>query len=174
MELRWSWLTIRGHRPCSDQAGPGIEPPILGALHHRGAQVSGQWAAGAEGCYLDKGRFRKCCENFIRRGHKLNGGWSWEDVTGSEEGYMKKTVLATGRAKKTLVQDGHCGPDKDIDIIEEESQTSYYTASQMKAYKSLEAYNYFVCGWVNDLAVDSLDPCQGPHILTLRTTGRDS
>lgn len=30
-------------------------------------------------------------------------------------------------------------------------QTSYYTASQMKAYKSLEAYNYLVCGWVNDL-----------------------
>ncbi len=30
-------------------------------------------------------------------------------------------------------------------------QTSYYTASQMKAYKSLEAYNYFVCGWVSDL-----------------------
>ncbi|KAJ8373487.1 hypothetical protein SKAU_G00040670 [Synaphobranchus kaupii] len=53
-------------------------------------------------------------------------------------------------------------------------RTSYYTASQMKAYKSLEAYNYFVCGWVNDLAVESLGPCQGPHILTLRTTGRDS
>lgn len=30
-------------------------------------------------------------------------------------------------------------------------QTSYYTGSQMKAYKSQETYNYFVCSWVSDL-----------------------
>ena len=28
-------------------------------------------------------------------------------------------------------------------------QTSYYTAKQMKAKKSLEAYDYFTNGWVN-------------------------
>ncbi|XP_033932167.1 uncharacterized protein [Pseudochaenichthys georgianus] len=39
--------------------------------------------------------------------------------------------------------------------------TSYYTASQMKAYKSLEAFNYFVCGWVNDLGTKkALNKCR--------------
>ncbi|XP_046864314.1 uncharacterized protein LOC124458317 [Xenia sp. Carnegie-2017] len=30
-------------------------------------------------------------------------------------------------------------------------QTSFYTKKQMKAYKSLEAYNFFVCGWVHEV-----------------------
>ena len=39
--------------------------------------------------------------------------------------------------------------------------TSYYTASQMKAYKSLEAFNYFVCGWVNNLGTKkALNKCR--------------
>ncbi|XP_034066573.1 uncharacterized protein LOC117542824 isoform X4 [Gymnodraco acuticeps] len=39
--------------------------------------------------------------------------------------------------------------------------TSYYTASQMKAYKSMEAFNYFVCGWVNDLGTKTaLNKCR--------------
>lgn len=40
-------------------------------------------------------------------------------------------------------------------------QTPYYTASQMKAYKSLEAYNYFVCSWVHDLGTkEALSNCR--------------
>ncbi|XP_059426209.1 uncharacterized protein LOC132160583 [Carassius carassius] len=35
-------------------------------------------------------------------------------------------------------------------------QTSYYTRQQMKAYKSLEAYNFFVNGWVHNLGVKRL------------------
>lgn len=35
-------------------------------------------------------------------------------------------------------------------------QTSFYTANQMKAYKSLEAYNYFISGWVQDLGTKLL------------------
>ena len=30
-------------------------------------------------------------------------------------------------------------------------QTNFITAKQFKAYKSLEAYNQFVCGWVKDV-----------------------
>jgi len=30
--------------------------------------------------------------------------------------------------------------------------TSYYTVQQFKAYRSLEAYNQFVSGWVKDVA----------------------
>ena len=32
-------------------------------------------------------------------------------------------------------------------------QTSFFTCRQMKAFKSLEAYNNFVCGWFHDLGV---------------------
>lgn len=32
-------------------------------------------------------------------------------------------------------------------------QTSFYTKQQMKAYKSLEAYNFFVSGWVHNLGI---------------------
>ena len=35
-------------------------------------------------------------------------------------------------------------------------QTYFYTAKQMKAFKSLEAYNFFVCGWVNNIGVRRL------------------
>ncbi|XP_051996015.1 uncharacterized protein LOC127653381 [Xyrauchen texanus] len=35
-------------------------------------------------------------------------------------------------------------------------QTSYYTRQQMKAYKSLEAYNFFVSGWVHNLGTKRL------------------
>ncbi|XP_035998275.1 uncharacterized protein LOC118564393 isoform X2 [Fundulus heteroclitus] len=35
-------------------------------------------------------------------------------------------------------------------------QTSFYTKQQMKAYKSMEAYNFFVCGWVHNLGAKRL------------------
>jgi len=35
-------------------------------------------------------------------------------------------------------------------------QTSFYTRIQMKAYKSMEAYNFFVSGWVHDLGTKML------------------
>ncbi|CAL8302787.1 unnamed protein product [Arctogadus glacialis] len=35
-------------------------------------------------------------------------------------------------------------------------QTSYYTKQQMKAYKSMDAYNFFVSGWVHKLGTKRL------------------
>ena len=35
-------------------------------------------------------------------------------------------------------------------------QTSFYTRQQMKAFKSLEAYNFFVCGWVHGTGIKKL------------------
>ena len=32
-------------------------------------------------------------------------------------------------------------------------QTSWVMKTQMKAYKSMEGYNFFVSGWVNDVFV---------------------
>ncbi|KAJ8369340.1 hypothetical protein SKAU_G00093680 [Synaphobranchus kaupii] len=90
-----------------------------------------------------------------------------------ERAYLEEARLLTQWCQENNL---HLNVSKTKEMLVDfgRKQTFYYTASQMKAYKSLEAYNYFVCGWVNDLAVDSLDPCQGPHILMLRTTGRDS
>ena len=36
-------------------------------------------------------------------------------------------------------------------------QTSRATKTQMKAYKSMDAYNFFVSGWVNTLCLRSVD-----------------
>ena len=36
-------------------------------------------------------------------------------------------------------------------------QTSWATKTQMKAYKSMDAYNFFVSGWVNTLCLRSVD-----------------
>ena len=36
-------------------------------------------------------------------------------------------------------------------------QTSWATKTQMKAYKSMDAYNFFVSGWVNTLCIGSVD-----------------
>ena len=36
-------------------------------------------------------------------------------------------------------------------------QTSWATKTQMKAYKSVEAYNFFVSGWVNTLFMRSVE-----------------
>ncbi|MEQ2183434.1 hypothetical protein GOODEAATRI_032457 [Goodea atripinnis] len=35
-------------------------------------------------------------------------------------------------------------------------QTSHYTKQQMKAYKSLEAYDFFISGWVQNLGTKRL------------------
>lgn len=36
-------------------------------------------------------------------------------------------------------------------------QTSWATKTQMKAYKSMEAYDFFVSGWVNTLFMRNVD-----------------
>ena len=36
-------------------------------------------------------------------------------------------------------------------------QTSWATKTQMKAYKSMDAYNFFVSEWVNTLCIRSVD-----------------
>ncbi|XP_029971078.1 ubiquitin-like-conjugating enzyme ATG10 isoform X2 [Salarias fasciatus] len=42
---------------------------------------------------LDEERFRLCCRLLLQRSDQLRDGWSWNVVQGSEEGYLKKTVL---------------------------------------------------------------------------------
>lgn len=44
-------------------------------------------------CALDEQAFRCCCQLLLQQSEQLRDGWSWEQVQGSEEGYLKKTVL---------------------------------------------------------------------------------
>ncbi|CAN9502862.1 unnamed protein product [Ophioblennius macclurei] len=45
------------------------------------------------GFALDEESFRLYCRLLLQRSDQLRDGWSWEVVQGSEEGYLKKTVL---------------------------------------------------------------------------------
>ncbi len=76
---------------------------------------------------------------------------------GAKELYLEKINLLGCR-------DPFCGPQgKSTDCVPsvEASDlvaylvltTSFLTAKQFKAYKGLESYNQFVCGWVKDVQV---------------------
>lgn len=45
------------------------------------------------GCALNEKEFFSCCQLLLQQSEHLRDGWSWEAVQGSEEGYLRKTVL---------------------------------------------------------------------------------
>ena len=46
-------------------------------------------------------------------------------------------------------------------------QTSFVTAKQFKAHKSMEGYNQFVCGWVKDVQVHGINK---KNVITARVS----
>lgn len=44
-------------------------------------------------CALNEKQFLSCCQLLLQQSEHLRDGWSWEAVQGSEEGYLRKTVL---------------------------------------------------------------------------------
>ncbi|RVE61411.1 hypothetical protein OJAV_G00170410 [Oryzias javanicus] len=42
---------------------------------------------------LDEEEFGRCCQLLLHHSDSVGDGWSWEAVQGSDEGYLKKTVL---------------------------------------------------------------------------------
>uniref|UniRef100_A0A3Q4M2F2 Ubiquitin-like-conjugating enzyme ATG10 n=1 Tax=Neolamprologus brichardi TaxID=32507 RepID=A0A3Q4M2F2_NEOBR len=44
-------------------------------------------------CALNEKEFLSCCQLLLQQSEHLRDGWSWEAVQGSEEGYLRKTVL---------------------------------------------------------------------------------
>ncbi|KAK3521277.1 hypothetical protein QTP70_003124 [Hemibagrus guttatus] len=47
--------------------------------------------------YLDEKDFHLCCELFLQHSDVIRDGWSWAEVKGGEEGYIKKTAIIPGR-----------------------------------------------------------------------------
>ncbi|KAK7925427.1 hypothetical protein WMY93_007737 [Mugilogobius chulae] len=42
---------------------------------------------------LDEDSFFQCCRLLLEKSEELRDGWSWEQVQGTQEGYLRKTVL---------------------------------------------------------------------------------
>ncbi|KAG5841039.1 hypothetical protein ANANG_G00195360 [Anguilla anguilla] len=58
--------------------------------------MTGERGKGTSALHLDEETFRRACRRFVQHSHALSDGWSWEEVKGSDEGYMRKTVLVPG------------------------------------------------------------------------------
>ncbi|XP_048875234.1 ubiquitin-like-conjugating enzyme ATG10 isoform X2 [Brienomyrus brachyistius] len=70
---------------------------------------------------LDEGTFLRCCELFLQHARSLDDGWSWGSLNGSDEGFLKKTVLVTGKIN-TEAPDGPCRPGENLDMLGEDVQ----------------------------------------------------
>nr|AAI07647.1 ATG10 autophagy related 10 homolog (S. cerevisiae) [Danio rerio] len=56
-------------------------------------------------CFLDENTFRLCCRLFLQHSESIQDGWIWEQIKGSDEGFMKKTVLIP--VKSSLLDKQH-------------------------------------------------------------------
>nr|XP_023698843.1 ubiquitin-like-conjugating enzyme ATG10 isoform X2 [Paramormyrops kingsleyae] len=81
--------------------------------------MSGAWDVGLGG--LDEDAFLQCCELFLQHARSLDDGWSWGRLNGSDEGFLKKTVLVTGKIN-TEAPDGTSRPAEDLDMLGEDVQ----------------------------------------------------
>ena len=45
---------------------------------------------------------------------------------------------------------------------------SLYTGDSLKAYKSLDAYNYYTSGWIDNVMVFTIPSCPGTYLITAR------
>lgn len=48
--------------------------------------------------------------------------------------------------------------------------TSTYTGEALKAYKSLEAYNFFIAGWVQEVLISFIKPELGLHVVKAKVS----
>ncbi|XP_061117061.1 ubiquitin-like-conjugating enzyme ATG10 [Conger conger] len=79
--------------------------------------MTGEGGEGTGALHLDEETFRRACQRFVQHSRTLSDGWSWEEVKGSDEGYMRKTVLVPGRTIAHPPRDAGCGPGEDLDTL---------------------------------------------------------
>ncbi|KAJ8285545.1 hypothetical protein GJAV_G00028040 [Gymnothorax javanicus] len=71
---------------------------------------------GTAALQLDEETFRRACLHFVQHSHTLGDGWSWEEVKGSDEGYMRKTILVPRITAPCPVREGsERGPGEDLE-----------------------------------------------------------
>ncbi|XP_064152550.1 ubiquitin-like-conjugating enzyme ATG10 isoform X2 [Anguilla rostrata] len=79
--------------------------------------MTGERGKGTSALHLDEETFRRACRRFVQHSHALSDGWSWEEVKGSDEGYMRKTVLVPGRTAPRSARNGASEPADDLDTL---------------------------------------------------------
>ncbi|KAL4609497.1 ubiquitin-like-conjugating enzyme ATG10 isoform X1 [Arapaima gigas] len=84
-------------------------------------QMSSPGKSAVDTIYLDEESFQQCCELFLEHSCALNDGWSWEGLNGSGEGYMKKTVLGSGKVNVPVI-DSSCKSEEDFCALGKEAQ----------------------------------------------------
>lgn len=60
-------------------------------------------------CFLDEEKFRICCQLLLQHSDTIRDGWNWEHVQSSEDGYLRKSPLWSGRVSCISDQDQRGG-----------------------------------------------------------------
>ncbi|XP_051972655.1 ubiquitin-like-conjugating enzyme ATG10 isoform X1 [Xyrauchen texanus] len=75
-------------------------------------------------CYLDERTFQLCCQLFLQHSETIQDGWSWEQIKGTDEGFMKKCVLVPVRSNVLHSQHGCSMQAEIMDPLTEEIQAN--------------------------------------------------
>ncbi|XP_064413062.1 ubiquitin-like-conjugating enzyme ATG10 isoform X3 [Latimeria chalumnae] len=82
--------------------------------------------------YLGEKQFQQCCAKFIKHSQKIDDGWEWKNVKGSEEGYMTKIHFKVPD-ESTNLGFANCALDDD-------QNKKSVSGSQEKVMNSLEPW----------------------------------
>ncbi|MCJ8742385.1 hypothetical protein PDJAM_G00081450 [Pangasius djambal] len=92
--------------------------------------------------YLDEKAFHLCCKLFVQHSGVIRDGWSWAEVKGGEEGYIKKTAIMPGRFCSLLNHKADDGMSALTGAVElDDEAAGAYTVCESQA---LMHYEYHV------------------------------
>ncbi|XP_051539885.1 ubiquitin-like-conjugating enzyme ATG10 isoform X1 [Myxocyprinus asiaticus] len=88
-----------------------------------------KWMAGKRNSapfthYLDDRTFQLCCQLFLQHSETIQDGWCWEQIKGTDEGFMKKIVLIPVRSTILHNQHGCSIQAENMDPLTEEIQAN--------------------------------------------------
>ncbi|XP_023821146.1 ubiquitin-like-conjugating enzyme ATG10 isoform X2 [Oryzias latipes] len=100
---------------------------------------------------VDEEEFCRCCRLLLQHSNGVGDGWSWEAVRGSDEGYLKKTLLRSVPAERSVPQK-HKEPGSDSEKFDychlqtEEQEKQGVDASSDSLRPDAEEEDDGVCG----------------------------